>query len=192
MLSIENTYSLEDLRKFGDRTQKLLPREQIEWVVELKVDGLAVSLIYENGVLVCGVTRGNGYVGDDVTHNIRTVRGVPLRLAGRDPPPVLEVRGEVYMTNSDLVRPERSAEERTRLPLPTRGTWLRGASACWTRGSPPSGGCGSSAIASAESRASSRTITWRSSARWRATAFRPLRWSNDSGPSRRPPSTARS
>ena len=117
MLSIENTYSLEDLRKFGDRTQKLLPREQIEWVVELKVDGVAVSLIYENGVLVCGVTRGNGYVGDDVTHNIRTVRGVPLRLAGRDPPPVLEVRGEVYMTNSDLVALNEAQKKKDEAPF---------------------------------------------------------------------------
>jgi DNA ligase (NAD+) len=103
MLSIENTYSLDDLKKFGERTAKLLPGEKIEWVVELKVDGVAVSLLYEDGVLVYGATRGNGIVGDDVTHNIRTVREVPLRLMGESVPPVLEVRGEIYMTNSDLV-----------------------------------------------------------------------------------------
>ena len=72
MLSIENTYSLDELRKFGERMAKLLPGEPIEWVVELKIDGVAVSLIYEDGLLVRGVTRGNGRVGDDVTHNIRT------------------------------------------------------------------------------------------------------------------------
>jgi DNA ligase (NAD+) len=103
MLSIENTYSLEDLRKFGDRTAKLLPGERIEWVVELKVDGVAVSLVYENGTLLRAVTRGNGRVGDAITHNVRTIRDVPLRLLGKDPPAGLEVRGEVYMTNRDLV-----------------------------------------------------------------------------------------
>lgn len=104
MLSIDNTYSIEELRAYGDRTAKLLKGEPIEWVVELKVDGVAISLLYENGLLIRGVTRGNGQVGDDVTHNIRTIKDVPLRLTAKDLPPVMEVRGEVYMTNSDLVR----------------------------------------------------------------------------------------
>jgi DNA ligase (NAD+) len=103
MLSIDNTYSLDELKKYGDRVAKLLPGEAIEWVVELKVDGVAVSLIYENGQLTHGVTRGNGRVGDDITHNVRTIKDIPLRLLGKSVPPVLEVRGEVYMTNSDLV-----------------------------------------------------------------------------------------
>jgi len=103
MLSIDNTYSIEDLKKFGQRTEKLLPGEDIEWVVELKIDGVAVSLIYENGRLVRGVTRGNGRVGDDVTHNVRTIASVPLRLLADGIPPLLEVRGEIYMKNSDLV-----------------------------------------------------------------------------------------
>jgi DNA ligase (NAD+) len=103
MLSIDNTYSLDELKKYGDRVAKLLPGETIEWVVELKVDGVAVSLIYENGRLTHGVTRGNGRVGDDITHNVRTIKDIPLRLLGESVPPVLEVRGEVYMTNSDLV-----------------------------------------------------------------------------------------
>lgn len=104
MLSIDNTYSLDELRKYGQRVQKLLPGEAIEWVVELKIDGVAVSVTYENGVLVRGATRGNGRLGDDVTHNIRTLADVPLRLSGRHFPRLLEVRGEVYMTNPDLVR----------------------------------------------------------------------------------------
>jgi DNA ligase (NAD+) len=104
MLSIDNTYSIEELRKYGQRATKLLRGEPVEWVVELKIDGVAVSLVYENGVLLRGVTRGNGQVGDDITHNIRTIGDVPLRLVGPNPPPVLEVRGEVYMTNSDLVK----------------------------------------------------------------------------------------
>ena len=103
MLSIENTYSLDELKKYGERVAKLLPGETVEWVVELKVDGVAVSLIYEDGLLTRGVTRGNGRVGDDITHNVRTIKDVPLRLSGKNVPPLLEVRGEIYMTNSDLV-----------------------------------------------------------------------------------------
>lgn len=104
MLSIDNTYSLDELRKYLARTSKLLAGESVEWVVELKIDGVAVSLLYENGELVRGLTRGNGRVGDDITHNIRTLRDVPLRLSGGGVPAVLEVRGEIYMTNADLVR----------------------------------------------------------------------------------------
>lgn len=103
MLSIDNTYSVEELRKYGERIAKLLPGEPVEWVVELKVDGVAVSLTYENGLLVQAATRGNGRIGDDITHNVRTLRDVPLRLVGKNVPRVLEVRGEVYMTNADLV-----------------------------------------------------------------------------------------
>jgi DNA ligase (NAD+) len=102
MLSMDNTYSLEELKKYGDRTAKLLPEEEIAWVVELKIDGVAVALTYENGLFVRGATRGDGFVGDDITHNLRTVMGVPLRLSGKDIPPSVEVRGEVYMLNADL------------------------------------------------------------------------------------------
>lgn len=104
MLSIDNTYSIEELREFGGRTARSLKDEPIQWVVELKIDGVAVAIIYEDGVLTRALTRGNGVVGDDITHNVRTVADVPLRLVGDDVPPVLEVRGEVYMTNSDLVK----------------------------------------------------------------------------------------
>jgi len=104
MLSIDNTYNVDELREFGVRVAKLLPGEQVEWVVELKIDGVAVSLVYEQGRLIYGVTRGNGVTGDDITHNLRTVLGVPLRLSGKHVPDVLEVRGEIYMTNADLVR----------------------------------------------------------------------------------------
>ncbi len=103
MLSIENTYSEGELREFFARTEKLLPGEAIEWVVELKVDGVAASILYENGLLVQAVTRGNGEVGDDITHNVRTLRGLPQRLLGSNAPKALELRGEIYMTNADLV-----------------------------------------------------------------------------------------
>jgi len=102
MLSMDNTYSLDELLAFGARTAKLLPGEEIAWVVELKIDGVAVALTYEDGAFVQGATRGDGQTGDDVTHNLRTVAGAPLRLTGYDWPRLLEVRGEVYMTNADL------------------------------------------------------------------------------------------
>jgi len=117
MLSIDNTYSIEELREFGARTAKLLENEPIEWVVELKIDGVAVAIVYENGVLTRALTRGNGVVGDDITHNVRTVADVPLRLVGDDVPPVLEVRGEVYMTNSDLVKLNETQKQRGESPF---------------------------------------------------------------------------
>ncbi len=103
MLSIENTYSLDELASFFTRVQKNLGDEVVEWVLELKIDGVAAAVVYEHGMLTRAVTRGNGEVGDDITHNIRTIGDLPLRLAG-EPPELLEVRGEVYMTNSDLAQ----------------------------------------------------------------------------------------
>ena len=101
MMSLDNTYSQEEVRDFVKRVQKLLPDEKLEWVVEPKVDGVAVSLRYENGVLAVGATRGDGTTGDDITANLKTIRSVPLKI-GRDgvsPSPIniLEVRGEVFM-----------------------------------------------------------------------------------------------
>jgi DNA ligase (NAD+) len=115
MLSIDNTYSVDELRAYGQRVAKLLPGEKIAWVVELKIDGVAVSITYENGQLVQAATRGDGRTGDDITHNMRTVLDCPLRLHGK-PPTTLEVRGEVYMTNPDLVRLNEVQQERG-LPL---------------------------------------------------------------------------
>ena len=103
MLSIDNTYSVEELQDYAARTQKLIEGESIEWVVELKIDGAAISVVYENGQLVRAVTRGNGQIGDNIIHNVRTVIDVPLRLLGDDIPSVLEVRGEIYIANSDFV-----------------------------------------------------------------------------------------
>jgi DNA ligase (NAD+) len=109
MLSIDNTYDAEDLAAWGRRVEKLLREEgeaaaePIEWVLELKIDGVAVSLTYEHGLLALAATRGNGVTGDDITHNVRTIHGVPLRLDLARPPDSIEIRGEVYMTNSDLV-----------------------------------------------------------------------------------------
>ncbi len=117
MLSIDNTYNVEELRQFGNRVAKLLPDQPIEWVVELKIDGVAAAVTYEGGRLRHAATRGNGRIGDDVTHNMRTVTGVPLRLSG-NPPELIEVRGEVYMTNSQLVRLNEQQSERGLPPYP--------------------------------------------------------------------------
>src|SRR6266700_2881937 len=86
MLSIDNTYSIEELKAYGQRTEKQLGGEKVEWVVEYKIDGVAVSATYENGRLKQAATRGNGLVGDDITHNVRTLRNVPIQLRGKDPP----------------------------------------------------------------------------------------------------------
>jgi DNA ligase (NAD+) len=104
MLSVDNTYNAEELRAFDERVRKQLDTSDYDYVVELKIDGLAVSLRYEKGLLVTGATRGDGEVGDDVTSNIRTIRSVPLRLHdGERLPDVLEVRGEVYMPTKSFV-----------------------------------------------------------------------------------------
>ncbi len=111
MLSIDNTYSADELREFDRRVRKLLPGEAITYVVELKIDGVAISLVYENGQFTAGVTRGDGEVGDDVTHNLKTIRETPLSLP--ENPARLEVRGEVYMKRDELARinRERAKEE---------------------------------------------------------------------------------
>jgi DNA ligase (NAD+) len=124
MLSIENTYNIGELREFGNRVDKQLKTHQnnneinnnnnlldktnvdLSWVVELKIDGVAATLIYEDGFLVRGLTRGNGIAGDDITHNIRTIKDIPLKLNTPEnikPPKLLEIRGEIYMRNSDLI-----------------------------------------------------------------------------------------
>lgn len=106
MLSIDNVYDEAELAEFDTRIRKLLePNEAIEYVTEYKIDGVALSLIYENGRLVQGLTRGDGRQGDDITHNARTIRGVPLHLQGSSEqpiPPYLEVRGEAYIGNADF------------------------------------------------------------------------------------------
>ena len=104
MLSIDNTYSYDGLREWDVRVRKgLNAGEPVKYVVELKVDGVAVSLRYEKGKLVQGSTRGDGERGDDITANLKTVREIPLALQ-KGALPLLEVRGEVYMPNSELVR----------------------------------------------------------------------------------------
>jgi len=104
MMSLDNTYSIEELREFDTRVRKLLPGEQIEYVLEPKIDGVSISVRYENGQLAVGATRGDGTTGDDITTNLKTIRAIPLSLhAPRSTlPRLLEVRGEVYMKIADF------------------------------------------------------------------------------------------
>ena len=114
MLSLDNTYSEEEVADFYARITKLLPNEKIPVVIEPKVDGVAVSLFYENGKLRHAATRGDGTVGDNITQNIRTIRSVPERLRG-EAPEILEVRGEVFMDKKGF---EKLNTERAEAGLP--------------------------------------------------------------------------
>ena len=96
MLSIDNTYNADELREFDARVRKALGDQEFHYLVDPKIDGVAASLRYEGGQLVLAATRGDGRTGDDVTANVRTIRSVPLSLAGKRIPDVLEVRGEIY------------------------------------------------------------------------------------------------
>ena len=109
MLSLDNTYSEEEVREYERRLHRELPGEEFQWVVELKIDGVSISLIYEDGEFVRGSTRGDGRVGDDITPNLRTIHTIPLKLRERLPG-TLEVRGEVYMTKSGFREVNRERE----------------------------------------------------------------------------------
>jgi DNA ligase (NAD+) len=98
MLSLDNTYNVEELREFHNRVVKNLGTEEVEYVVELKIDGLGVSLTYEDGILVRGATRGDGKTGEDITANLKTIRSIPLTISMSEAGyRSMEVRGEVYM-----------------------------------------------------------------------------------------------
>jgi DNA ligase (NAD+) len=114
MLSLDNTYSEEEVASFYARITRLLPNEKIPVVIEPKVDGVAVSLLYENGRLRHAATRGDGSVGDDITQNIKTIRSIPHHLRGRAPK-VFEVRGEVFMDRRGFTKLN---EERSKAGLP--------------------------------------------------------------------------
>jgi len=114
MLSLDNTYSEGEVANFYKRITRLLPNEKIPVVIEPKVDGVAVSLLYENGRLRHAATRGDGFIGDDITQNIKTIRSIPERLRGAAPK-LFEARGEVYMDKHGF---EKLNEERRKAGLP--------------------------------------------------------------------------
>ncbi|MGB5586711.1 MAG: NAD-dependent DNA ligase LigA [Gammaproteobacteria bacterium] len=112
MLSLDNAFSEEELENFDRRVRERLELDnEISYAAEPKLDGAAVSLVYEDGQLIRGATRGDGSVGEDITHNVRTISTIPLRLQGSDYPDVLEVRGEIYMPREGFDRLNRKARE---------------------------------------------------------------------------------
>jgi len=102
MLSIDNTYSIDEVREFHERVLRALGTSEVSYVVDPKIDGVAISLRYEAGALARAVSRGDGEVGDEITANVRTIRSIPLRLRGKNWPSLLEVRGEVYWPRKDF------------------------------------------------------------------------------------------
>ena len=115
MLSIENAYSLDELREWDARVRKGLGIDEIEYEAELKIDGVSIDLLYENGELARGATRGDGVRGDDVTPNVRTVRALPLKIPAKYKR--LEVRGEIYISKSDFARYNEQLEDAGEEPL---------------------------------------------------------------------------
>lgn len=116
MLSIDNSYNEADLRKFDADVRKAIAPEPVCYTVELKIDGVSISMVYEKGKLAVGATRGSGEVGDDVTHNLKTIGSVPLHLRTKNPPKLFEVRGEIFMTRAELVRINRDRTENGEKP----------------------------------------------------------------------------
>jgi DNA ligase (NAD+) len=112
MLSLQNSYSTEDIRDFDAKIKKFLRNDSpVEYFAELKLDGLSMELIYEKGVFVRALTRGDGSVGEDVTHNIKTIASIPLKLKTDNPPDLLEVRGEVLIYKKDFLAMNEAYEE---------------------------------------------------------------------------------
>jgi len=101
MMSLDNCFSLEELKAWGQRAERLISKVDA-YMTELKMDGIAVNLVYQDGVFTRGATRGDGRTGEDITANLKTINAVPLRLRGDDVPDVVEVRGEVYMRTDDF------------------------------------------------------------------------------------------
>lgn len=112
MLSLANSYSTEDILEFDKRLKKFLRSDSdVEYFAELKLDGLSMELVYEAGLLVRAITRGDGLVGEDVTHNVKTIKSIPLKLLGKKIPKLMEVRGEVLIFKKDFLAMNASYEE---------------------------------------------------------------------------------
>jgi len=111
MLSLDNTYSFSELKDWENRVHKGLGNEPVQFVVELKIDGLSANITYLKGKLATGVTRGDGETGEDVTGNIKTIRAIPLILQHKDAPEFIEIRGEVYMDKKEFEILNREREE---------------------------------------------------------------------------------
>ncbi len=102
MLSLNNAFSEQEVAQFDKRIRESLAQAEVDYAVEPKFDGLAITLSYQNGLFVQGATRGDGYSGEDVTHNLKTIKAIPMRLVGKHIPALLEVRGEIIMHKADF------------------------------------------------------------------------------------------
>ena len=111
MLSLANAFSTEEIQAFDQRIKKLIPEHKLEYVVELKIDGLAVALVYENSIFTRGATRGDGVTGEEITSNLRTIKTIPLKLFGENIPPYIEIYGEIYMKKSDFKKLNRERQQ---------------------------------------------------------------------------------
>jgi DNA ligase (NAD+) len=113
LLSLEDAFSADELREWEKRIQKLIPKEKLEYFLELKIDGLAIVLTYVNGILQKGATRGDGLVGEDITQNLKTIESIPLKLRNFEKyPSVIEVKGEVYLSKKEFERINRERKKR--------------------------------------------------------------------------------
>ncbi len=115
LYSLENAFNLEELKAWEKRWQRYSQKEDlefIEYVCELKIDGSALALTYENGLLIRGVTRGDGTTGEDITQNVRTIRSIPLKLNLDNSPPIVEVRGEAFLPLDEFDRINQEREEK--------------------------------------------------------------------------------
>ncbi len=117
MLSLDNTYSREEIRNFESRIRKVIPSEPVEFVCELKFDGASISLNYEHGRLIRAVTRGDGEKGDDVTANVKTIRSIPLVIEGNDFPEFFEIRGEIFLPHKGFEQMNRERADAGELPF---------------------------------------------------------------------------
>lgn len=115
MLSLTNVFNAEELREFDRRVKMSLGTDEVEYVTELKIDGLSMNLVYEDGRLVQGLTRGDGRVGEDVTANVKTIRTIPLYI--ENAPPYMEIRGEVYMPRKSFARLNEERDEAGLMPF---------------------------------------------------------------------------
>jgi len=120
MYSLDNTYSPAELQEWNERIRKILGDQAMEYAVELKIDGVSASLTYRNGIFTIGATRGDGIIGEDVTHNCKTIRSIPLKLFKTkrfDCPQFLELRGEIYMDKKSFAAINREREKREEVPF---------------------------------------------------------------------------
>ena len=114
MLSLSNAMNIDELTAFHNRTKKSLDKESVTYIAEPKLDGLGVALLYSNGSFLHGATRGDGYKGEDITHNLRTISSIPLELRNSEKkaPPLIEIRGEVFIEKNDFLNLNTSQENK--------------------------------------------------------------------------------